>query len=104
MKIVWDPANALVAGETAEAGALNLLPVERIAHVHAKDCRMDLGQPEWLALGDGDVGWRDRIQALRLAGYRGDINLETHWAGPHGDKLEASRICARQLRQTLAQT
>jgi L-ribulose-5-phosphate 3-epimerase len=103
LKIVWDPANALVAGESPESGGLDLLPVGRIAHVHAKDCRVVDGQPQWMAFGAGDVGWREQIQALRQAGYAGDINLETHWTGPNGDKLEASRICAQQLRQTVAQ-
>ncbi len=102
LKIVWDPANALVAGEMAHASNLDLLPVDRIAHVHAKDCRIKNGQPEWTELGAGEVGWRDQILALRQAGYAGDINLETHWAGPDGDKLEASRICAQQLRQAVA--
>ncbi len=104
LKIVWDPANALVAGETPEAGGLDLLPAERVVHVHAKDCKVNGGQPEWVAFGAGDVGWPAQIQALRQAGYAGDINLETHWAGPHGNPLEASRICAQRLRQVVAQS
>jgi len=39
---------------------------------------------------------------LARDGYRGWISLETHWRGPHDDKLEASVICARNLK-TLAQ-
>ena len=98
IQVVWDPANALVAGEPPFPGGFPLIPIERIAHVHAKDWRGG----EWLALGDGEVGWKQQIAALAAGGYRGDINLETHWGGPRGDKLEASRICAHALRQLVA--
>jgi hypothetical protein len=43
------------------------------------------------------VDWRGQIDALLRDGYRGGISLETHWPGPGGDKLEASRICGRNL-------
>lgn len=98
LQIVWDPANALVAGETPALDGLRLLPVDRIAHVHAKDRR----GAEWVALGDGDVDWCAQITELARLGYRGDINLETHWAGPNGDKVEASQICAHRLRRLVA--
>lgn len=98
IQLVWDPANALVAGEAPFPHGLPLLPLERIAHVHAKD----YANGQWLELGDGQVGWEPQIAALARGGYRGDINLETHWAGPRGDKMEASRLCARRLRQMVA--
>lgn len=104
LQIVWDPANALVAGESPASGGLGLLPAARIAHVHAKDCRMKGDVPEWTALGEGDVGWDEQIAALREAGYAGDVNLETHWEGPKGDKLEASRICADRLHRAVARS
>jgi L-ribulose-5-phosphate 3-epimerase len=98
IQVVWDPANAYVAGEAPFPHGLPLLPMERIAHVHAKD----YADGKWLELGEGDVGWQAQIAALALGGYKGDINLETHWSGPNGDKLEASRMCARRLRQLAA--
>ncbi len=98
LRIVWDPANALVAGEPPFPDRFLLLPVSRIAHVHAKD-HTAVG---WTSLGDGDVGWPAQIRALALGGYTGDINLETHWTGPNGDKMEASRICAAKLRHLAA--
>ena len=39
LKVVWDPANAYVAGEKPYPDGYRLLPVDRIVHVHAKDCR-----------------------------------------------------------------
>ena len=44
------------------------------------------------------VGWRDQIDALARDGYRGFVSLETHWRGPRGDKMEASRLCGERLR------
>jgi len=41
LKVVWDPANAVVSGEKAVPDGYHLLPPARIQHVHAKDCTMD---------------------------------------------------------------
>jgi sugar phosphate isomerase/epimerase len=91
-----------VAGEQPFPDGFHFLPVQRIAHVHAKDCDLSAHTPEWTALGDGNVDWKRQMAALVHGGYSGDINLETHWTGPHGDKLEASRICALKLRRLAA--
>jgi L-ribulose-5-phosphate 3-epimerase len=98
LKLVWDPANALVAGEDPFPGGYSLLPKERIAHVHAKDCHMDGDKPIWGPLGTRRVKWKEQIAALLADGYQGAISLETHWPGPNGDKFEASRICGWNLR------
>jgi sugar phosphate isomerase/epimerase len=98
LKLVWDPANALVAGEDPFPGGYSLLPKDRIAHVHAKDCHMDGDKPVWGPLGTRTVKWKEQIAALLHDGYQGAISLETHWPGPNGDKFEASRICGWNLR------
>ena len=97
LKVVWDPANAVVSGEKAFPEGYGKLPVSRIQHVHAKDCTMDGHQPLWCPLGDGVVGWRGQVDALVRDGYQGWLSLETHWPGPGGDKHEASMICGRRL-------
>jgi sugar phosphate isomerase/epimerase len=99
LKVVWDPANALVAGEAPFPEGYGKIPPERIAHVHAKDCRIENGQPVWGPVGECEVDWRGQVAALARDGYSGWISLETHWAGPAGDKFEASSICARLLRR-----
>jgi sugar phosphate isomerase/epimerase len=96
--VVWDPANALVAGETPFPDGYGRLPPARIVHVHAKDCRVNDHTPTWGPIGEMDVGWSAQIAALVRDGYRGAVHLETHWTGPHGDKLEASAICGRALQ------
>jgi len=102
LKMVWDPANAFVAGEEPYPDGYRLIPVDRIAHVHAKDCVRKNGGTAWAELGTGVVDWKGQIDALVRDGYRGWISLETHWGGPSGDKLEASRICGRNLRKLVA--
>ena len=103
VKLVWDPANAYVSGENAFPDGYNKLPKGSIAHVHAKDCRMkDAHTPEWGAVGEMDVDWKGQIAALLADGYSGWISLETHWKGPHGDKMEASTICAERLHALLS--
>jgi L-ribulose-5-phosphate 3-epimerase len=98
LKLVWDPANALVAGEHPFPGGYALLPKDRIVHVHAKDCHMEGGRPVWGPLGTRRVLWREQIEALISDDYSGYLSLETHWTGPNGNKLEASRICGWNLR------
>jgi L-ribulose-5-phosphate 3-epimerase len=98
LQMIWDPANALVAGESPFPGGYALIPPERLIHVHAKDCTVRDHTPAWCAVGDGAVDWRGQIDALERDGYRGWLSLETHWKGPNGDKMEASTICARNLR------
>ena len=98
LQLVWDPANAHVSGEQPYPHGYAKLAAARIAHVHAKDCRLTDHGPAWCALGEGGIDWIGQIGALAADGYQGWISLETHWQGPHGDKLEASRICGRHLQ------
>lgn len=102
LKLVWDPANALVAGEEPFPFGYNLLPKDRVVHVHAKDCSMDGHKPIWGPLGSRHVDWKGQIAALLRDGYTGAVSLETHWPGPHGNKLEGSIICGWNLRGLLA--
>jgi L-ribulose-5-phosphate 3-epimerase len=97
LKVVWDPANALVAGESPYPEGYAKLAPQRIVHVHAKDCRMENNRATWVAVGEGSVDWKGQIAALERDGYHGWISLETHWTGPRGDKREASTICGRNL-------
>jgi L-ribulose-5-phosphate 3-epimerase len=97
LKVIWDPANAYVAGEQPFPDGYGRLPSGRIAHVHAKDCVVRDGAVIWGPLGEMSVDWKGQFDALVEDGYKGWISLETHWPGPGGDKLEASLICGRRL-------
>lgn len=97
LRLIWDPANAYVSGETPFPGGYSVLPIQRIVHVHVKDCRMHGHKPEWTPLGEGEIDWTGQIRALVNDGYHGYISLETHWGGPNGDKQLGSMICGRTL-------
>ncbi len=97
LQVVWDPANALVAGESPFPEGYAMLPPSRIAHVHAKDCFVKDHTPAWGPLGECAIDWKGQIAALVRDGYAGWVSLETHWPGPGGDKHEASMICGRNL-------
>jgi sugar phosphate isomerase/epimerase len=98
LMVVWDPANAYVAGENPFPEGYRKLPPSRIAHVHLKDCSLDGHNPVWGPLGTRDIDWKGQIAALQADGYKGWLSLETHWPGPGGDKFEASVICGWNLR------
>jgi sugar phosphate isomerase/epimerase len=99
LQVIWDPANALVAGETPFPDGYTRLPLSRIAHVHAKDCRVSDHAPIFGPLGEMGIDWQGQVDALVRDGYRGGISLETHWKGPGGDKFQGSIICGRALRE-----
>jgi sugar phosphate isomerase/epimerase len=104
VKLVWDPANASILGETPFPDGYDTLPPGRIVHVHAKDCFVQDHKPVWGPVGEMGIDWRGQIRALERDGYRGWISLETHWTGPNGDKFEASTICGRNLRELVSRT
>jgi L-ribulose-5-phosphate 3-epimerase len=101
LKVVWDPANAMVLGETPYPDGYARIPAARIAHVHAKDCQVTDHKPTWGLIGDMGVDWRGQLDALARDGYRDWISLETHWTGPSGDKLEASTLCGARLKSLI---
>ena len=99
--VIWDPANALVAGEVPFPAGYRQLTPARIVHVHAKDCDVSGHTPTWGPIGEMSVDWVGQVAALKRDGYTGWISLETHWPGLGGDKREASLICGRNLIRLL---
>src|SRR5262245_47929376 len=99
LQLIWDPANALILGDTPYPDGYQLLPRERVLHVHVKDCIVRDGRAVWGPIGEMGIDWRGQVRALKNDAYEGWLSLETHWKGPSGDKLEASVICGRRLRE-----
>ena len=102
LHVIWDPANALVAGETPYPQGYQRIPLSRIVHVHAKDCTVANHVPTFGPLGEMGIDWRGQLAALARGGYRRTISLETHWKGPNGDKFQGSIICGRNLQDMVA--
>jgi len=103
LELIWDPANAFILGETPYPTGYAALPAHRIVHVHAKDCVMAGQKPEWGPLGEMGVDWKGQVAALVRDGYKGAVSLETHWRGADGDRLQASIVCGRNLRELVSQ-
>jgi len=99
LQLIWDPANAFILGDTPFPDGYQLLPRDRILHVHVKDCVIRNGSAVWGPVGEMGIDWAGQIAALKQDRYQGWLSLETHWKGPSGDKLEASVICGRRLRE-----
>jgi len=100
--LIWDPANASILGEEPFPDGYAALPTQRVIHVHAKDCMVTGGSPTWGPLGEMAIDWSGQIGALARDGYAGAISLETHWRGDNGNRLDASIICGRNLRDLVA--
>jgi len=98
LKVVWDPCNALVSGENPFPEGYRRMAADRVVHVHAKDCFVNNHKPTFGPFGECGIDWRGQIRALVSDGYKGYISLETHWAGPGGDKHAGSMICGRNLK------
>lgn len=117
---IWDPCNVLYIQGATPPSSDNLTRLApRLFHVHVKDAvRRPTTKPDELIavgtpVGVGDVNWRGHLRALRQAGYRGMLSLETHWrlhavdekslhlpAGygfSHGGEV-ASRTCFHNLK------
>lgn len=107
-RLVWDPANALISGETPfPDGYCRLLPQD-VIHVHAKNARPANGKFDWCPLDAGQVDWPGQLSALEEDEYPGWVSLETHWpiVSPKGEneafmKLQASVRCGRVLQGML---
>jgi sugar phosphate isomerase/epimerase len=100
--LIWDPANMAVLGAKPFPDGYSRLPVERLLHVHVKDCTVDGFVPTWQRLGT-NIDWKGQAAALIRDGYTGSFSLETHWRGERGDRLEASRICGEILRDLVVE-
>lgn len=121
IRAVWDPGNDIFdpSGEVPYPDGYRHIR-NWVVHVHVKDgVRMGSdGKPEWTAIGEGEVAYREQFKALKEDGYAGYISLETHWRPkrripeesiirPCGEEFshsgeEASEICMRNLLQILS--
>ncbi|MER3427577.1 MAG: sugar phosphate isomerase [Pyrinomonas sp.] len=100
-KLNWDPGNAAFRGETPYPDGYNLLPKDRIGHVHCKDVRRKPGGGyEWAAMGRGIIDFVGQFRALKRDGYRGAVVLETHWRGA-GTPEESTRQSMAGMKELL---
>ena len=102
LNLNWDPGNAALVGETDVFPiGFNMLPKERIHHCHVKNVVANqAGKREWAPVDKGYVDWSAQFRALKAAGYRQAVSLETHWHGG-GTPEQSSRISWAGMKKAL---
>ncbi|MFN3690043.1 MAG: sugar phosphate isomerase/epimerase family protein, partial [Fimbriimonadales bacterium] len=101
LKGVWDPGNAFVLGEPAQAGYAAAQPY--VEHIHIKDgVRLPDGSVRWVVVGQGEIGYAEHFRQIARSGYQGYLSLETHARVEGLSQAEVSRQCL-QAMQTLIQ-
>lgn len=100
----WDPGNAVMRGELdAFPAGWDLLPKDRIHHCHCKNgVKNDAGKIGWSPVDKGYIDWTAQFRALKQAGYRDAVSLETHWRGG-GTPEESTRISWAGMKHTLTE-
>ena len=98
----WDPGNAVMRDELdAFPAAWDALPKNRIHHCHCKNAvRGANGKIEWAPVDKGFIDWTAQFCALKKAGYREAVSLETHWHGAATPE-ESTRISWAGMKHTL---
>jgi sugar phosphate isomerase/epimerase len=104
LKIIWDPANAFVAGETPFPDGYNAVK-GHIVDVHCKDARVadaSTGLTEWMPIGSGGTDWKPQIAALIGTGVT-TLTIETHWHPAGSTKGADTRHVLEQLQGIVAE-
>jgi sugar phosphate isomerase/epimerase len=104
LQVIWDPANAFVSGETPFPDGYRAVQ-PHICHVHLKDAVLvdeSSGLTRWERIGDGSVGLKAQMVALRDDGYAGCVSVETHWSPPGGDGESNTRSTYEGLMSLLS--
>lgn len=103
LKGVWDPGNAFLLGESAQAGYAAAQPY--VAHIHIKDCiRQPDGAVRWVVVGQGEIGYAEHFQQIARSGYQGYLSLETHARVEGLSQAEVSRQCLQAMQQLIQAT
>ena len=95
--INWDPANALIDGDTPYPHGYSFVG-PHVRNVHFKDARR-FADGSWTLLADGDVDWPGQIRALVSDGYLGAIAIEPHLF----PSVSSTRSALEKLRRLIAE-
>jgi sugar phosphate isomerase/epimerase len=104
LKIIWDPANAYVAGEDPATGYQAV--AGDIIDVHCKDATVvdeATGLTAWACIGDGGTDWTGQLRILADEPVN-VLTIETHWHPEGQDRAENTRKTFANLKEILAQS
>ena len=76
VKLIWDVANSVAAGDTIESAAAIVKP--HLAHIHLRDAKPVSGSEHWLPVlaGSGRVSFAEALAAIRNLNYDGYVSFE----------------------------
>lgn len=101
LKIIWDPANAFVAGEDPARGFAQVQG--SIVDVHCKDARLDneeTGRTSWARIGDGETDWATQLRLLESDPVD-VLTIETHWHPDGRDRADNTGDTFASLKHLL---
>jgi len=101
LKIIWDPANAFVAGEDPAAGFEAVKG--QIVDVHCKDAQVvdaETGLTAWARIGEGGTDWAKQLRLLADEPVE-TLTIETHWRPAGQDRADNTRQTFASLKQIL---
>ncbi|MDZ7373661.1 MAG: sugar phosphate isomerase/epimerase [candidate division KSB1 bacterium] len=92
--LLWDPGNAVFAGEKSFREGYEKIPKDRIHHIHLKDALVDptTGRRRWAVVGQGQVDFVGQFAALVRDRYRGTLSLETHLEQPNREQASLNSM------------
>jgi sugar phosphate isomerase/epimerase len=102
LKIIWDAANAFVAGENPVDGFHQVRG--HIVDVHCKDAIVAdeaTGLTKWVRIGDGSTDWLTQLRLLRDEPVR-EYTIETHWRPPGSERADNTRATFAGLKELIA--
>jgi len=76
VKLIWDVANSVAAGDDIAHAARTVQPY--LAHVHLRDAKPVAGSEHWLPVlaGNGRVSFAEAVAAITLLNYDGFVSFE----------------------------
>ena len=102
LKIIWDPANAFVAGEDPAAGYQQVKG--HIVDIHCKDAVVldeGTGLTAWARIGAGGTDWHAHLTLLQNEPVD-TYTVETHWQANGQDKAANTRQTFASLKDLIA--
>ncbi len=76
VKLIWDVANSVAAGDTIERAGRVVRSY--LAHIHLRDAKPVIGSEHWLPVlaGHGRVSFAETLSAIRELNYDGYVSFE----------------------------
>ena len=99
VKLIWDIANSVAAGDEIQHAARLVQPY--LAHVHLRDAKPVSGSEHWLPVlaGTGSVSFPEALTALKDLNYGGFISFE--WEKYWHPEIEAPEVALPDFRNAI---